>query len=68
MTTQVNRLPNHIIQVNRLPNHEVVTNILDWLRTNSPDIGRDSEGQIIIYTGLFEQADGSLNLYPEASR
>jgi hypothetical protein len=34
--------------------------LLKWVLANQPTIDQDNDRQIIIYTGLYQTADGSL--------
>lgn len=37
-----------------------VNTLLDYLADNCPEVGEDNEGQIVIYTGLYQTPDGGL--------
>lgn len=43
-----------------------VDTLLAYLREHCPEIDEDNEGQIVIYTGLYQTPDGGLtDEYPE---
>jgi hypothetical protein len=39
-----------------------VDDILDWLKRTGASVEKDNEGQIIIYTDLYENEEGGLSV------
>jgi hypothetical protein len=45
-----------------IPANWNVDDIVEFLRENCPSVEKDHDGQIIIYTGLYENEEGGLSV------
>jgi len=48
-----------------LGNRWNVDDLIRHLRIEGAEVGKDNDGQIILYTGLFQAQDGSLYSEPQ---
>ena len=48
-----------------MTNEEFIARVIESLENGTADIQTDNEGQLVIYTGVYEQADTSLSEKPD---